>query len=50
MKTAPRQDQAGQGLVEYTLILVFVALLLIAALTFFGGELGNVFSNIVSNI
>lgn len=50
MKISRNANQSGQGLVEYTLILVFIALVLIAALTFFGGEIGNVYSNIVSNI
>ncbi len=32
---------AGQGLVEYALILLFVAIALVAALTLLGGTLAN---------
>jgi Flp pilus assembly pilin Flp len=37
----------GQGLVEYTLILAFVALIVIFVLYIFGPTLGSTFSNIV---
>ena len=40
----------GQGLVEYALILVLVAMIVIVVLMFLGPELGNVFSNIIANI
>ena len=40
----------GQGLVEYALIIVLLAIVLIAGLSFFGVEVGNVFSNIVTNL
>jgi pilus assembly protein Flp/PilA len=40
----------GQGLVEYALILVFVAMIVIVVLLFLGPEMGNVFSNIIANI
>jgi pilus assembly protein Flp/PilA len=41
-----RED--GQGLVEYALILVLVAIVVIAILALLGPEIGNVFSRIVS--
>ena len=41
-----RED--GQGLVEYALILVLVAIVVIAILTLLGPEIGNVFSTIVT--
>jgi pilus assembly protein Flp/PilA len=41
----PRQE--GQGLVEYALILVLVAVVVIAVLLFLGPVIGNVFSRIV---
>jgi len=41
----PREE--GQGLVEYALILVLVAIVVIAILTILGPTIGNVFSNIV---
>lgn len=40
----------GQGLVEYALILVLVAMVVIVVLAFLGPEIGNVFSNIVNAI
>ena len=44
----PREQ--GQGLVEYALILVLVAIVVIAILLILGPAIGNVFSNIVSNV
>ena len=43
-------QQAGQGLVEYALILVLVAVVVTIALALLGPAVGNVFSGIVSNI
>jgi Flp pilus assembly pilin Flp len=40
----------GQGLVEYALIISFVALVVIVALVVFGPQVGNAFSNIVQSI
>ncbi len=44
----PREE--GQGLVEYALILVLVAVVVIAILTLLGPTIGNVFSNIIRSI
>ncbi len=44
----PRED--GQGLVEYALILVLVAVVVIGILALLGPAIGNVFSTIVSAI
>ena len=44
------QSQNGQGLVEYALILVLVALVVIGILLLLGPVVGNTFSNIVANI
>ena len=44
------KDQKGQGLVEYALILVLVAVVVIVILALLGPAIGNVFSNIISNI
>ena len=41
--------EEGQGLVEYALILVLVAVVVIAILTLLGPALGNVFSAILNN-
>jgi pilus assembly protein Flp/PilA len=38
--------ESGQGLVEYALILVLVAIVVIAILALLGPQIGNVFSQI----
>ena len=43
-----RED--GQGLVEYALILVLVAIVVIAILALLGPQIGNVFSRIVNGL
>ncbi len=43
-------DEKGQGLVEYALILVLVALVVIAALLVLGPMIGNTFSQINSSL
>ena len=40
--------ESGQGLVEYALVLVLVAIVVIAILTLLGPQIGNVFSRIVN--
>ena len=42
--------EEGQGLVEYALILVLMAIVVIAILLILGPTVGNVFSNIIANI
>jgi len=42
--------EKGQGLVEYALILVLVAIVVIAILTILGPTIGNVFSNVVDTL
>ena len=42
-------QERGQGLVEYALILVLVAVVVIAILTLLGPAIGNVFSTIKSS-
>jgi pilus assembly protein Flp/PilA len=44
----PREE--GQGLVEYALILVLVAIVVISILLLLGPIIGNVFSNIVTSL
>lgn len=39
--------QTGQGMVEYALILVLVSIVVIVILLLMGGQVSNVFSNIV---
>jgi len=45
---SPREQ--AQGLVEYALILVFVAIVVIVILALLGPAIGNVFSNIINAI
>jgi pilus assembly protein Flp/PilA len=49
MTDALRQEE-GQGLVEYALILVFVALVAIAGLTILGGKVNVLFSEIAGKL
>jgi pilus assembly protein Flp/PilA len=44
------EEREGQGLVEYALIIVLVAIAVIALLTLLGGQVGNVFSKITSSL
>ena len=46
----PSRRENGQGLVEYALILVLVAVVVIAILTLLGPQVGNVFSRIVDGL
>ena len=49
MKQNQKQTD-GQGLVEYALILVLVAVIVIAILTLLGPQVGNVFSRVVDGL
>ncbi len=42
--------EKGQGMVEYALILVLVAVVVIAAVTVMGPAVGNVFSSINASL
>ena len=42
--------QLGQGLVEYALIIVLVAVVIIVALAIFGPQIGKMYSEVVLNI
>jgi len=44
----PREE--GQGLVEYALILVLVAIIVIAILMVLGPQIGNVFSKVTTGL
>ena len=48
MLLSPKEK--GQGLVEYALILVLVAIVVIAALMVLGPIIGNVFSKVNSSL
>lgn len=44
------RSQKGQGLIEYAMLIVLVAVIVIVLLGIFGRSVGNMFSNIISNI
>lgn len=44
------KEEEGQDLVEYALLLVFIALIVIAALPNLGKTISNVFSNTTSSL
>jgi len=44
------RDDQGQGLVEYALIIVVIAIAVIVAMIFLRGQLENQFSNIGNNL
>jgi pilus assembly protein Flp/PilA len=43
-------QEKGQGLVEYAIILVFVAIVVIAIMRLLGPKIGNIFSTINSSL
>ena len=45
-----KAKEKGQGLAEYALIFVLVAIVCVAALIFLGGSINNVLSNVASNL
>jgi pilus assembly protein Flp/PilA len=44
------RSQKAQGLMEYALIIVLVAIIVLVVLAILGPGVGNLFSNVVSNI
>jgi pilus assembly protein Flp/PilA len=44
------QDETGQGLVEYALIIAVIAITVIIAMMFFRDQLQNLFSGIGNNL
>jgi pilus assembly protein Flp/PilA len=44
------RKEAGQGLVEYALILILVAVVVIVILALLGPAIGNIFSNVMNLI
>jgi pilus assembly protein Flp/PilA len=48
--TTAHLDQHGQGMVEYALIIVLIAVGIVVALTAFGTQLQTVFNTIVNNL
>jgi len=50
LSSSKKKNQKGQGLVEYALILVLVAIVVIAALLFLGPTIGNVFGKVNNSL
>jgi pilus assembly protein Flp/PilA len=47
MILSPREE--GQGLVEYALILLFIAIVVVAIMLIFGPSVGNLYSTVVNS-
>jgi pilus assembly protein Flp/PilA len=47
---AKMQNEEGQGLVEYALIIVLVSIVVIVALSLLGTQVSTVFSNITTTL
>ncbi len=45
-----KQHEEGQGLIEYALIVLLIAIVVIVVLTAVGGEINGVFSNIADEL
>ena len=50
LNSLPREDEEGQGLAEYALILALIAIIAIAALIFLGGEISGILSTIGASV
>ena len=44
------QKNKGQGIIEYALILVLIAILVLIILALFGESIGAVFSNVIRSL
>lgn len=44
------KNEEGQGLVEYALIIALVAIIVIVALKFLGGTVGNTYNKVGGNL
>ena len=45
-----RRDEEGQGLAEYALILALIAIVVIGAVIFLGGQINTIMSNVGNSI
>jgi pilus assembly protein Flp/PilA len=45
-----KRTEKGQGLVEYALVIILVAIVVIVLVAIFGQAVGNMFSTIVASI
>jgi pilus assembly protein Flp/PilA len=50
LSAAVRRDEEGQGLAEYALILALIAIVVIGAVIFLGGQINTIMSNVGKSI
>jgi pilus assembly protein Flp/PilA len=50
LSAAVRRDEEGQGLAEYALVLALIAIVVIAAVIFLGGQINTIMSNVGKSI
>ena len=50
LSAAVRRDEEGQGLAEYALILALIAIVVIGAVIFLGGQINTIMSNVGQSI
>ena len=50
ISTLTIRDEKAQGLIEYALIILLIAIAVIAVLQLLGGGIGNVFTNITNTL
>jgi pilus assembly protein Flp/PilA len=50
LSAAVRRDEEGQGLAEYALILALIAIVVIGAVIFLGGQIGSIMSDVGNSI
>jgi pilus assembly protein Flp/PilA len=43
-------DPSGQGMLEYAMIMALVAIVVVVVLALFGPAIGDMFSNVVTNV
>lgn len=48
MMYLPREE--GQGLIEYAMIIMMVAIIVVVVLTLMGPTIGNMYSNVMNNL
>jgi pilus assembly protein Flp/PilA len=50
LESGDRDDEGGQGMVEYALILVLIAMVVLVFVTVLGKQVSNLYSNVSSGI
>ena len=50
LRSRTRDDERGQGMIEYAFILVLIAVVVVVVLSVMGAQVKNVFSNVSSGL